>query len=51
MTPTGAPGPGAIWIKAGGYFGLVTAVVAWYIVAAGVINGTYGRAILPVGQR
>jgi succinate-acetate transporter protein len=51
MTPTGAPGPGAIWIKAGGYFGLVTAVVAWYITAAGVINGTYGRAILPVGQR
>lgn len=36
-------------IKAGGIIGLVTAAVAWYTSAAGVLNGMAGRAILPVG--
>jgi uncharacterized protein len=35
-------------IKLGGYVGLVTAVVAWYASAAGVINDTWGRVLLPV---
>jgi len=35
-------------IKVGGYLGLVTAVVAWYAAAAGVINDTWGRVVLPV---
>ena len=35
-------------IKVGGYVGLVTAVVAWYAAAAGVINDTWGRPLLPV---
>jgi uncharacterized protein len=35
-------------IKIGGYVGLVTAVVAWYASAAGVINDTWGRTLLPV---
>jgi uncharacterized protein len=35
-------------IKIGGYLGLVTAVVAWYASAAGVINDTWGRTVLPV---
>jgi succinate-acetate transporter protein len=35
-------------IKIGGYIGLVTAVVAWYAAAAGVINDTWGRPLLPV---
>jgi hypothetical protein len=36
-------------IKAGGYVGVVTAVVAWYTSAAGVANGLPGRLRLPVG--
>jgi succinate-acetate transporter protein len=43
--PTGA-------IKAAGYIGIVTAVVAWYASAAGVANGmTASRIRLPVGPR
>jgi succinate-acetate transporter protein len=34
--------------KAGGYFGLATAVAAWYGSFAGVANSTFGRVILPV---
>ena len=36
-------------IKAGGYVGIVTALVAWYTSAAGVANGLPGRIKLPVG--
>jgi len=32
----------------GGYLGLVTAVLAWYASAAGVINSTWRRTVLPV---
>jgi uncharacterized protein len=35
-------------IKIGGWVGLATAAVAWYASAAGVINDTWGRALLPV---
>ena len=38
------------WLHAGGWFGIVTAAVAWYTSAAGVLNGTAGRSILPVGK-
>jgi uncharacterized protein len=37
-------------IKAGGYVGVVTAVVAWYTSAAGVANGLPGRLRLPIGR-
>jgi uncharacterized protein len=37
-------------IKAGGYVGIVTALVAWYTSAAGVANGLPGRLNLPVGR-
>ncbi len=33
----------------GGYVGILTAAAAWYVMAAGVINTTAGRTILPVG--
>ena len=33
----------------GGIVGVVTAAVAWYTSAAGVINGMKGRPVLPVG--
>lgn len=36
-------------IKVGGYIGILTALVAWYTSAAGVIAGMKGRSVLPVG--
>jgi hypothetical protein len=36
-------------IKAGGVVGVVTAIVAWYTSAAGVVNGMAGRQVLKVG--
>jgi uncharacterized protein len=36
--------------KLGGYIGIITALVAWYASAAGVIAGMKGRAVLPVGR-
>ena len=42
------PLPGLI--AAGGIAGIVTAAVAWYTSAAGVINGMRGRPVLPVGR-
>ncbi len=32
-----------------GWVGIVTALAAWYVSAADVLNDTYGRTILPVG--
>jgi succinate-acetate transporter protein len=40
---------GAGIVQLGGYAGLVTAAVAWYASAAGVVNGMAGRPVLPVG--
>jgi len=37
-------------VKVGGYVGVVTALVAWYASAAGVINGMRGSALVPVGK-
>jgi uncharacterized protein len=36
--------------KFGGYIGVLTAIVAWYTSAAGVINGMKGGVIAPVGR-
>jgi len=33
--------------KLGGWFGIATAVVAWYASFAGVINSTFGKVVLP----
>jgi uncharacterized protein len=41
--------PGAGLVAVGGYVGLLTALVAWYTSAAGVVNGMSGRQVLPVG--
>jgi uncharacterized protein len=38
-------------IKIGGYVGVLTAAVAWYTSAAGVVNGMHERPVLPVGNR
>jgi uncharacterized protein len=35
--------------RIGGIVDVITAVVAWYASAAGVINGMKGRPVLPVG--
>jgi len=37
-------------IKIGGYVGVLTALVAWYTSAAGVINGMRGVPLVPVGK-
>jgi succinate-acetate transporter protein len=37
-------------IKVGGYVGVLTAAVAWYTSAAGVIAGMRGKPLLPVGK-
>ncbi len=36
-------------IEAGGYLGVLTALCAWYVSSAGVINGMLGRVLVPVG--
>jgi len=35
-------------IKLGGWFGIVTAICAWYASFAAVINSTFGRVVAPV---
>jgi len=37
------------WLHAGGWCGIVTAAVAWYASAAGVVNGMAPGVVLPVG--
>ena len=39
------------WIKIGGYFGIATALVAWYASFACVTAFTFKRSVLPVGPR
>ena len=34
---------------AGGYGGLITAALAFYLAAAEVINETHGHVVLPIG--
>jgi uncharacterized protein len=38
------------WILAGGIVGVITALVAWYTSAAGVMNGLKGKVVFPVGK-
>lgn len=45
-----AHGHSDFWVHAGGWIGILTAAVAWYTSAAGVVNGMAPRAILPVGR-
>jgi succinate-acetate transporter protein len=37
------------WLHAGGWAGIVTAAIAWYASAAGVMNGLAGSVVMPVG--
>jgi uncharacterized protein len=37
-------------ITVGGVLGIITAVVAWYTSAAGVMNGIKGKQVFPVGS-
>ena len=37
------------WLHAGGWAGILTAAVAWYASAAGVMNGVAGKVVFPVG--
>jgi uncharacterized protein len=38
------------WLHFGGWCGIVTAAVAWYTSAAGVMNGVAGKVVFPVGK-
>jgi len=38
------------WLHAGGWAGIVTAGVAWYASAAGLMNGVARRTVFPVGK-
>ena len=50
-SPALPPDPtNSAWIVLGGYIGIITALVAWYTSAAGVMNGLKGRAVFPVGN-
>lgn len=41
---------GIVWLhRAGGYAGMVTALLAFYLSAAEIINEMHGRTVLPVG--
>jgi succinate-acetate transporter protein len=44
----GNTGPHPNLVKWGGYFGLATAAMAWYVSFAGVLSASFGRTILPV---
>jgi uncharacterized protein len=48
MEAHGHPNNG--WLHTGGWVGIVTAAVAWYTSAAGVVNGMSPRPVLPVGR-
>jgi succinate-acetate transporter protein len=42
---------GSPWmLHAGGWAGIVTAALAWYTSAAGVVNGMSPAQVLPVGR-
>jgi len=45
-----AGGIAQLMVQIGGYVGLVTALAAWYVAAADVINDTLGRTVLPLGE-
>jgi uncharacterized protein len=34
-------------VRFGGWLGIITAVIAWYVCLAGVMSATFGRAVLP----
>jgi uncharacterized protein len=38
-----------LMVRIAGYAGIITAISAWYVSAATVLNAMYGRTILPVG--
>jgi len=44
----GATGGDASTTHIGGYVGLATAVAAWYASFGGVVNSTFGRAVVPL---
>jgi uncharacterized protein len=44
-----ANGDTSTLLKVGGIIGVITALVAWYTSAAGVLNGLKGKVVAPVG--
>jgi succinate-acetate transporter protein len=50
LPPFNTPGSHNALITVGGIVGVVTALVAWYTSAAGVMNGLKGSVVFPVGK-
>jgi uncharacterized protein len=50
LPPFVAPAGDTTLIQIGGIIGVITALVAWYTSAAGVMNGHKGKVVLPVGK-
>jgi uncharacterized protein len=50
LPPFVAPAGDTPLITIGGILGIITALVAWYTSAAGVMNGHKGRVVFPVGK-
>ena len=42
-----APNTSKDWIHIGGWFGYITALLAWYASFAGVTNATFAKVVLP----
>ncbi|HUW65091.1 MAG TPA: acetate uptake transporter [Spirochaetia bacterium] len=51
LLDVGNLGGGAVMVKVGGWFGILTALMAWYLSAAGVLNPMFKRVVLPVGPK
>lgn len=49
LLTAGAFASSASLTKAGGWFGVATALLAWYASAAVLVNTTHGRTVLPLG--
>jgi uncharacterized protein len=51
LLAAGKAGDSMTTYHVGGAFALATAVIAWYVSAAVTINHTFGRSLLPLGDR
>ena len=51
LLDVGNLGGGAGMVQVGGWFGILTALVAWYLSAAGVLNPMFKKVVLPVGPK
>ena len=51
LLDVGNLGGGSGMVQVGGWFGILTALMAWYLSAAGVLNPMFKKVVLPVGPK